>query len=367
MSPHALSHDISLMRCYCISCSAVVVIEEFVDEDGFRYKRRRRQTVEEARARPAFAHARPCRFFARRHADALAHAQAPPPPPPPSPPPPLPAGARPLRVRPLARAHTACVRSTLTRSPPLDSAPVYPAGRPLVAVHDTVPLTWHAEERLKAVCEAIGTAETASAASVFHSAATALAAAGAPAAAAAAVRVPAMIADALAEWQLQVEAAAVSGALRFAATSAGGANAAPAASDAAAAARLAAQRDAWAAEEAAWLALAADADADAAAAAEAAAQLTLPAPAAAAAAAAVASIAAHSAEGTLSSCVADAARRLELQVDAVSALVTGADVLAARADVACTALAGALADAELGAFKAAGSPRQLLLQLAGGR
>lgn len=225
------------------------------------------------------------------------------------------------------------------------------------------------QERLQAICEAVASAEIAAASATFLTAAAAAAEAGRVAPAEALARVPAAVADALAEWQLGVEAACVSGALRFAPP--------PGASVAATTgARLREQRDAWLAEEAAWAQLLQEGQAQAAAAHEAlqaaaaAAEPQLPPgaePAAAAAAAAVAAVAAGSVEGSLSACVADAARRLELQVDAVAALVTSADVLAARADAACGALAGALADAELGVFAAAGSPRQLMRAMAGQR
>ena len=219
-----------------------------------------------------------------------------------------------------------------------------------------------------AVCEAVSTAEVAAVSGVFLSAAAAAAEAGAAAPAAALASVPAAVADALGEWQHRVEAACADGTLHFAPP----AGAASAAAAAATAERLRQQRDAWLAEEAAWTQLAADSAAQVAAAeaALAAAEPQLPPgaePAAAAAAAAVAAVAAGTVEGTLNACVADAARRLELQVDAVAALVTGADVLASRADAACSTLAGALADAELGVFAAAGSPRQLMRALAGPR
>jgi hypothetical protein len=220
-----------------------------------------------------------------------------------------------------------------------------------------------AAERLQAVCQAVGSAEVSAASGVYLSAAAALAEAGSATPAAELARVPAAVADALAEWAERVDAACTSGAIAFAPA------AGVSASAAATAERLRQQRDAWLAEEAAWTQLAADGQAQVAAAeaAVAAAEPQAPPgaePAAAAAAAAVAAVAAGTVEGTLSAVVAEAARRLELQVDAVAALVTSADVLASRADAACATLAGALAEAELAVFAAAGSPRQLLRSLA---
>lgn len=245
------------------------------------------------------------------------------------------------------------------------AAPEYPSSRAPLRAHERVSSSLPAAERLQAVCQAVGSAEVSAASGVYLSAAAALAEAGSATPAAELARVPAAVADALAEWAERVDAACTSGAIAFAPAAGVSASAAAAAT----AERLRQQRDAWLAEEAAWTQLAADGQAQVAAAeaAVAAAEPQAPPgaePAAAAAAAAVAAVAAGTVEGTLSAVVAEAARRLELQVDAVAALVTSADVLASRADAACATLAGALAEAELAVFAAAGSPRQLLRSLA---
>ena len=191
-------------------------------------------------------------------------------------------------------------------------------------------------------------------------------------AAAAADHVLMAVADTLAQWEASASAAVAAGQLQLQPDVA-------AAAAAGAAARLVAQRDALVAEEAAWKALEAASVAEAERASVAAAtgaappgadgaQPPAPQAAAAAVAAAVADVAAGSCAGELRAAVAAAELKLELHADGVAALVTGADMLASRAEAAAAALASALAEAEMRQLAAppagAASPRQLLRLLA---
>ena len=249
----------------------------------------------------------------------------------------------------------------MQHQPPQQQAVVdsYPV-RPLLTAHDAIPGALSEGDRLRALCEYLSAVE-------LHSARAHFAAGNASGGAACSlcVQAPLAVADCLASWQAAVEAACADGSVRFAATQ----------PPDGAAQRLGALRDAWAQEEAAWLALQADADVAAATAAAAAAQeATAPDQAdtqllmeqQAAVDAAVMRVCSGSALGTLRKAVEEAHLRLELQSDGVAALLTGADVLASRAESACGALTASLQAAENRALAVQpdDSPRAILRALA---
>jgi len=275
------------------------------------------------------------------------------------------ASARPRRVRPFSLAlapssrltpHPSPQPPTPAPQPPQQQAVVasYPV-RPLLTAHDAIPGALSEGDRLRALCEYLSAVE-------LHSARAHFAAGNASGGAACSlgVQAPLAVADCLASWQAAVEAACADGSVRFAATQ----------PPDGAAQRLSALRDAWAQEEAAWLALQGDADAAAAAAQEATgpdqADTQMLMEQQAAVDAAVLRVCSGSALGTLRKAVEEAHLRLELQSDGVAALLTGADVLASRAESACGALTASLQAAENRALAVQpdDSPRAILRALA---
>jgi hypothetical protein len=181
------------------------------------------------------------------------------------------------------------------------------------------------------------------------------------------VQAPLAVADALAEWQLGVEQALVSGTLRLA--PAPGEEHTSGGAQSALLARLKSVRDAWAAEEAAWQALEAQADAEQQ---EGAAlpgddDVARMQQQADAAAAAVARVASATAVGALASAVEEAQQRLQLQLADMAAAVDGAQALASRGESACAQLTAVMAATEMADLgvpaDVADSPRQLMRAL----
>jgi len=156
--------------------------------------------------------------------------------------------------------------------------------------------------------------------------------------------IPPAVADALAGWQESVSQALARGSLQL------GGPAAAAAASRQACARLVRLRDAWAAEEASWLALQSAGDEPQADDAPAQAQEQ------AAVAAAIHAAQAGSVLGELQGAVREAAAQMEMRADGVAALLGSAEALARRAEAAGRALAQGLAQAELAALGAAGGP-----------